>query len=187
MSLKEHIDYYRSRGLVIGGIHVDNEFDTDEVRAMIGDAVLHVYAKDKHVQVVERELQKIKEWLRCTAYGLPHRKFPKLMKIGAVEHVTEMLNQFLSAEKGFSDTVSPAELIDGLDMLDFSKKQICFGAYAQIWGGATHTLRERSIGTIALNHSNEHGGWYFMALKAGRIWNTNQFLELPLTDDIIEQ
>eukprot|EP00957_Ditylum_brightwellii_P180191 13725727-Ditylum_brightwellii.AAC.1 len=26
-----------------------------------------------------------------------------------------------------------------------------------------------------------------MALKTGCVWNTNQFLELPLTDDIIEQ
>eukprot|EP00957_Ditylum_brightwellii_P200281 15268108-Ditylum_brightwellii.AAC.1 len=30
MRLKEHIDYYKSRGLVIGGIHVDNKFDNDE-------------------------------------------------------------------------------------------------------------------------------------------------------------
>eukprot|EP00957_Ditylum_brightwellii_P211596 15366352-Ditylum_brightwellii.AAC.1 len=36
---------------MIGGIHVENEFDTDEVRAVIGDAVLHVYVKDEHVQV----------------------------------------------------------------------------------------------------------------------------------------
>eukprot|EP00957_Ditylum_brightwellii_P055873 4233610-Ditylum_brightwellii.AAC.1 len=50
MRLKEHIDYYRSQGLVIGGIHVDNKFDNDEVRAVIGDAILHVYAKDEHVQ-----------------------------------------------------------------------------------------------------------------------------------------
>eukprot|EP00957_Ditylum_brightwellii_P120681 9205115-Ditylum_brightwellii.AAC.1 len=26
-----------------------------------------------------------------------------------------------------------------------------------------------------------------MALKSGRMWNANQFLELPLTDDIIER
>eukprot|EP00957_Ditylum_brightwellii_P074228 5640330-Ditylum_brightwellii.AAC.1 len=98
-----------------------------------------------------------------------------------------MLNQFPSAEKGFSDTVSPAELIDGLDKLDFSKKQIRFGAYAQIWGGSINTLRERSIEAIALNYSNKNSGWYFMALKSGRVWNTNQFLELPLTDNIIER
>eukprot|EP00957_Ditylum_brightwellii_P183584 13983729-Ditylum_brightwellii.AAC.1 len=61
----------------------------------------------------------IKERLRCTIYGLPYRKFPRIVIIGAVKHVTEMLNQSLSAEKGFSDTVSPAELIDGLDKLDF--------------------------------------------------------------------
>eukprot|EP00957_Ditylum_brightwellii_P095354 7263629-Ditylum_brightwellii.AAC.1 len=108
MRLKEHIDYCRSR-------------------------VLHVYAKDEHVQVVERELQTIKERLQCTIYSLPYRKLPKLMIIGAVKHVTEMLHQFPSAKKDFSDTVSPAELIDGLDKFDFLKKQIRFGAYAQIW------------------------------------------------------
>ena len=41
---------------MIGGIHINTKFDTDEVRAVIGDAVLHVYVKDEHVQVVEREL-----------------------------------------------------------------------------------------------------------------------------------
>eukprot|EP00957_Ditylum_brightwellii_P061529 4668969-Ditylum_brightwellii.AAC.1 len=50
MRLKGHIDYYKSQGLVIGGIHVDNKFDTDKVRAVIGDAVLQVYVKDEHVQ-----------------------------------------------------------------------------------------------------------------------------------------
>eukprot|EP00957_Ditylum_brightwellii_P077726 5906389-Ditylum_brightwellii.AAC.1 len=91
------------------------------------------------------------------------------MIIGAVKYVIEMLNQFPSAEKGFSDTVSPAELIDGLAKLDFSKKQTCFGAYAQIWGGTTITLRGRSIRAIALNCSNENGSWYFMALKTDRV------------------
>eukprot|EP00957_Ditylum_brightwellii_P108718 8293112-Ditylum_brightwellii.AAC.1 len=47
-------------------------------------------------------------------------------------------------------------------------KQIHFGAYAQIWGGITNTLRERSIGAIALNCFNENGSWYFMALKTDR-------------------
>ena len=74
---------------------MDNEFDNDKIRAVIGDAVLHVYAKDEHVQVVERELRTIKERLRCTIYGLPYRRFPKLMVVGAVAHITEMLNRFL--------------------------------------------------------------------------------------------
>ena len=90
-----------------------------------------------------------------------------MMIIGAVDHVTEMLNRFPSTEQGFLDTVSPAELINGLDKLDLLKKQIRFGGYAQIWGGTTNTLKERSIGAIALNRSNENGGWHFMALKTG--------------------
>ena len=102
-------------------------------------------------------------------------------------HVTEMLNRFPAAEKGFSDSVSPAELIDGYNKLDLSKKQIRFGGYVQIWGGTTNTLKERSIGAIALNRSNENGGWYFMALMTGRVWNTNQFLEIPISDDVIDR
>jgi len=38
-------------------------------------------------------------------------------------HVTEMLNQFPAAEKGFLESVSPAELIDGFSKLDLSKKK----------------------------------------------------------------
>eukprot|EP00957_Ditylum_brightwellii_P157889 12018275-Ditylum_brightwellii.AAC.1 len=97
---------------MIGAIYVDNEFDCDEARSVVGDAVLHVYAKDEHIQVVERELRTIKECLRCTIYGLPYKKFLRLLLIGAVDHTIEMINQFPAVEKGFSDTVSPAELID---------------------------------------------------------------------------
>eukprot|EP00957_Ditylum_brightwellii_P008712 660928-Ditylum_brightwellii.AAC.1 len=35
-----------------------------QIRAVIGDAILHLYAKDEHVQNVERELQMIKEQLQ---------------------------------------------------------------------------------------------------------------------------
>ena len=103
--LKQHLDYYRQRGLIIGGIHGDNEFDNDETREIIGDAVLHIYAKEEHVQIVERQLRMTKERLRCTIYGLPYKRFPKLMEIGAVAHVTEMLNRFPAVEKGFLDSV----------------------------------------------------------------------------------
>eukprot|EP00957_Ditylum_brightwellii_P069133 5249704-Ditylum_brightwellii.AAC.1 len=61
MRLKEQIVYYGSRGLIIGAVHVDNEFDCDEVKNVIDNAVLHVYAKDERVQVVQRELRTIKE------------------------------------------------------------------------------------------------------------------------------
>ena len=65
------------------------------------------------MHIVERQLRTIKEILRCTIYGLPYKRFPKLMVIGAVAHVTEMLNRFPAVEKGFSDTISPAgELMD---------------------------------------------------------------------------
>eukprot|EP00957_Ditylum_brightwellii_P103242 7869136-Ditylum_brightwellii.AAC.1 len=92
MRLKEQIVYYGSRGLIIGAVHVDNELDCDEVRNMIGDAVLLVYAKEKHVQVVEKELRTIKECLRCTVYGLPYKKCSRLMLIGVVDHITKMIN-----------------------------------------------------------------------------------------------
>lgn len=74
---KKQIEYYRSRGFIIRGVHVDNEFDTDEVRVVKGNVVLHVYAKDEHVKVVDRDLRTIKERLRYTVYDLPYRKFPK--------------------------------------------------------------------------------------------------------------
>ena len=106
---------------------------------MIGYAVLHVYAKDEHVQVVEQELRTIKERLCCTVYGLPYRKFPKLMIIGAVDHVTEILNRFPPTEQVFLDTVSPAELIDGLDKLDLSKKKSDLVVMRR-FGGALTTL-----------------------------------------------
>ena len=126
---------------MIGAIHADKEFDNDVTGAVIGSTVLHIYAKDEHVQIVERQLRTIKERLRCTIYGLPYPRFPKLMIVGTMSHVKEMLNLFPAVGKVFLNTVSPAMLIDGYDKLYLSKKQLCFGGYAQVWGGTMNTIK----------------------------------------------
>ena len=46
-------------------------------------------------------------------------------------------------------------------------------------------MKERSIPCIALNRSNNSGGFYFMSLESGKRHNSNQWEELPITDDII--
>ena len=65
---------------------------------------------------------------------------------------------------GVSSTLSPAELVDGIDKFDSRKKYIKFGTHAQVYTGTDSTQNERCIEGIALRRSNQNNGYYFMNL-----------------------
>ena len=101
----------------------------------------------------------MKEGLHSLIQGLPYKKYPKLVFISIVTHVVEMVNQSLK-KNGLSPTVSPVELVEGVDKLKMSQSQILFGLYAEVWNGTINMMKEQSIPCIVLNHSNDTGGFY---------------------------
>ena len=58
------------------------------------------------------------------------------------------------------------------------------GGYVQLFEGTKNTQRSTSVEAVALNSSNEKGGYYFISLRTGRklhgfIWT------VPITEELI--
>ena len=184
--IKEEIQRYEDRGFNVTAVHVDNAFDNYQMREAIGSRILHEYAREEHVGVIERQIRSLKERLRSVIQGLPYKKYPKLMCISMVTHVAEMMNQFVH-KNGLSSIMSPAELVERVDTLDMSQRQILFRSYIEVWDGTTNTMKERIVPCIALNRSNNAGGFYFICLEICKRHNSNQWTELSVTDGIIQK
>ena len=74
------------------GVHADNAFDNEVMKKAVGKRTLHIYATEEHVGVVERQIQTLKERLRRAIQSQPFNRYPKILFISLVEHVTEMIN-----------------------------------------------------------------------------------------------
>ena len=98
----------------------------------------------------------------------------------------EMLN-IMPSDHGVSDTVIPAELVDGVDKFDFGKKDIKFGSYAQVYTGTDNTQSERCVEAIALRRSNEQNGHYFMNLRTGERITSKKWVQLPISAHVIDR
>ena len=61
------------------------------------------------------------------------------------------------------------------------------GAYVQLFGGTNNTQHSRSVGVVALNPSNEKGGYYFMSLRNGRKLHGLVWSEFPITEEVISR
>ena len=60
-------------------------------------------------------------------------------------------------------------------------------AYVQLFEGKNNTQRSRSVGVVALNPSNEKGGYYFMSLRNGRKLHGLVLSEFPITEEVISR
>ena len=185
-AVHDHINKYEARGFEITDVHGDNEFNFPEFDRAIRPSLFHSYAKNEHVGPIENCNKVIKERGRAIVNGLPYDKYPKLMVVSLVEHVTDMLNSFPSKES-ISCTMSPAMIVEGKPKIDLNQKRLPYGAYAQVWIGTKNNMTERAVPGIALKASNSKGGFYFMSLYTGRRINSYVWEVLPISDEIIER
>ena len=185
-AVHDHIDKYETRGFEITDVHADNEFNFSSFEREIRPSILHSYAKNEHVGFIENCNKLIKERGRAIVNGLPYNKYPKIMIISLMEHVTDMLNIFPSKES-VSDTMSPATIVEGKQKLDLNQKRLPYGTYAQVWIGTKNNMTQRSVPGIALKSSNSKGGVYFMSLYTGKRINSYVWETLPISDEIIER
>ena len=86
-------------------------------------------------------------------HSIPYKKMPKVMVIGLIKSATKWLNAFPS-KNGISDTLSPANITQGLPNPNLNHKRIVFGSYAMVFIGSTNTMKRRSVPAIAINSSN---------------------------------
>ena len=181
--ISDEIVMYEKRGFKVVGVHVDGPFDTEDFKKTIFPAKVHVYSPGEHVGIIEHSNKTVKERLRCIVHSLPYNQLPRIVIICMIQHVVYHLNH----EKKQGKVLCPNEIITGGGSIDFSKKKIKFGGYAQVWGGTTNTMKERSLGCIAMHRLNDEGGYHFLSLNSGHIVKSNQWEDLPVTDDVIAQ
>ena len=92
--LKYVMEKYTSRGYLITDVFTDNKFDRDEYCQVFLPANLHLCATGKHVPIIERSIQTIKERVGSTLQGLPYTTLPRLMYTSLLERVERTLNNF---------------------------------------------------------------------------------------------
>ena len=175
---------YEARGFEVVGVHGDNEFDMESLKDFLLPAILHIYGKNEHVGVAERAVRTIKERCRTMTHAVPYAKIPKLMVIALVKCAVLWLNAFPSAD-GVSNTVSPAEIVQGRPKPDMRCKRIVYGSYAMVHSDTKNNMKARSVPSIALNPSNMHGGHYFMSLYSGKVLHSYNWEEIPINDEVI--
>jgi Reverse transcriptase (RNA-dependent DNA polymerase) len=183
--LRHAISLYQHRGFDVRDVHGDHEFECirDEIRPI----ELNIVPADCHVGEVERSIRTIKERLRTCVHGLPFARLPKLLIRHMVDDVIRNLNQF-PWKNGVSNTISPAGLVAGTALPDFTKLRLEFGSYVQVFedNEPTNTPRARSLGAIAMNPTgNAQGDYYFMSLATGARISRRQWTALPMTDTAI--
>ena len=183
--VKQCIHKYNARGLQISGAHVDNQFYKSAFQRAIAPTILIPYATEEHVSKIERRIRTVKERMRAVLSGLPFRKLPKVMIRGLATKVKNMINKFPVRKGGVSPTLSPEEIVEGKRKLDGNRRRINFGQYAEVYDGTTNTVANRSIGGIAMYATNARDGFAFMCIETGRCRHSNNWIEKPITEDVI--
>ena len=185
-AIGDHIDKYEMRGFELTNIHADNEFNFLDFEHAICPSLLHAYAKEEHVGFIENCNKVVKEHARVAVNGLLYKRYPKLMTMSLIEHITDLLNLFPS-KGSISQNMSPATIVEGKPKIDFKQKRLPYGAYAQVWIGTKNNMMQRAVPGIALKASNSKGGFYFMSLYTGKRINSYVWEELPISDKVIER
>ena len=111
-------------------------------------------------------------------------QYPKLMVYGLVESAIYWTNAF-PTKNSASDTLSASSIVIGRASPDGSKPSIAYGSYALVFARSTNIMAARKIPCIALNPSNEWGGYYFMSLYTGKRIHSYAWTVLPITDDVV--
>ena len=94
----------------------------------------------------------------------------------------------LPSKNGILRILSPRNIVPGLGNLDYRKIKIRTGTYTQVHVDATvtNTQKSRTLGAIALYRANKNGSWYFMSLATGERIHSNNWVVLPITDEVIK-
>jgi len=178
---------YHARGFCITNILGDGGFEC--IRNGLEDMgiTLNMASRNEHVPQIERYIRTVKEIVRAIGVSLPFTKYPPRLIAKLVYNVVFWLNSFPHKD-GVHATISPRTLITGL-AIDYHKHcKIAFGTYVQVHKEEDNSLRQRTLGAIALRPmGNEQGGHYFLSLHSGKKINKYAWTELWIPNEVIAQ
>ena len=172
------------KGFNIGRYHGDNEFSP--LIDHYSPIPVHITAANEHNGVIERSVRTLEERSRSLCHGVPFPKVPHIMIEHLLERIAMNLNAF-PTETGISSDLKPAAIVLQQPNMDYNNIALAYGAYCQAYTKTDSSMRQRSIGAIALRPSNERGGFYFMSLNTGRLIHAFIWEELPIDDHVINR
>ena len=89
-------------------------------------------------------------------------------------------------DQGIQGDITPAMVVEG-KVLNCETLKLQFGSYVQLYRSTDKNPRSRSVGAIALIPSKKQGGYWFMSLKTGHKLHRYNWIELPISDDVIDR
>ena len=101
-------------------------------------------------------------------HAIPYHYYTKLMIQSLISCVVKWINGF-QTKGGISKTMIPTIIFKGKPNSNFNQESIVFGSYYLFYTGTINDMNRRSIPSIALNESNNHGVHYFISLYTGNI------------------
>jgi hypothetical protein len=141
-----------------------------------------------HVPIVERKIRTIKERVRAYLQSIPYTLMFSLLRY-LVEFCVTMINLLPDDQR--VDPTSPHEAFTGLKV-DYNRQlRISFGDYAECKNPNRKPIngpKPRSDPCIALLPTlNQQGSYVFFDLGTRRTVIRSKWVELPLSDDIIDR
>jgi hypothetical protein len=180
---------YETRGFTIKFLLVDIQFRGIKDRNNLQGVIVNIISRDEQVEDIERLIQVFKERIRCYWAMLPFKKIPRIMVVKLVETVNLYVNAFVS-KSGVSQHLNPMTIVEGVT-LDYNKHfQVIFGENAQVFEGTDNTMKERTVGVIAVGPTgNLQGGVSFFSIHTGCILDRGkkdyQLLNIP--QDVVQR
>jgi hypothetical protein len=108
------------------------------------------------------------------------------MTTALMENMIYWMNAFPHSN-GVSSDLSPGAIVLGCPHMDYNHSKITFGTFAMVYTWTTNRMTKQSVEAIALNPSNEKGGYYFMSLETGKRIHGYIWEELPIDKQIIDR
>ena len=102
---------YARGGFIVNLALMDKEFDA--IKEFVPFLEVNTAAARENVGEIERDIQQIKDRVRCTTSEFPFTNIPTMVLIYTVNNVCLWLNEFL-IRSGIIGGFSPRELITGL-------------------------------------------------------------------------
>jgi hypothetical protein len=148
--------------------------------------ILNPVGAGKHVAIAENKIKTVKETARAILHSLqfvlPHKLIRWLISYSV--YVVNLL-----PNKGGHPTIAPREAFLGRKT-DYKRDlRVGFGDYCQVVNPyPDNSLKPRTAGGIALCPTgNIQGSVRFMLLHNEEIVSRDQFIAMPLTEDVIKR
>jgi hypothetical protein len=187
-AILQHIDTYASKEFKVTTIFSDGEgaIVSCSQALQAKGVTIDITSKNEHVPEIERAGRQLKERVRAHWNTLPY-ELNLLLLVALVKFCCSTINSF--PKENSIGSISPKELFTGIKVDLKRDFKVPFGEYCQIHEDdiQTNTLKERTVGAIALGSTgNLHGAYTFLNVSTGKVIRRRSWTRLPIPSEVIK-